>query len=53
MFIAIDKLDGRGLSNTARHACQAKMSKLKEAYKLPSGSNKTECFLYKGERANA
>ena len=52
---AVDKLKRRGHSNTVHHARQAKMSKLtqKEAYKLLSGSNKTEHFGYKGEWANA
>ena len=46
MTIVINKMDGRGLSNTARH------ERLPRRNMHPSSSNKTERFNYKGEWAN-
>ena len=53
MTLAINKMDGYGLSNTAYHECPPKKTKVMR-YKLQKdclldSSNKTERFSYKGE----
>ena len=53
MILAIDKLNGRGLSNTACREYLPKKTKLIATEGLPGSSNKSECLSYKGEWADA
>ena len=53
---AIDKLNRCGLSNTAGHEHLPKQSQVNAVLAtegLPCSTNKSECFNYKGEWANA
>ena len=52
MTLAIDKLNGRGLSNNVCHECLPKKTKAVLATEVPGNSNKSEHFSYKGEWAN-
>ena len=51
MTLAIDKLNGRGLNNTACHNDSVNVVLATEG--LPRNTNKSECFNYNGEWANA
>ena len=57
MTLAIDKLNGHGLSNTACHEHLPKKTKVMQYYVategLPGSTNKLEHFNYEGEWANA
>ena len=54
MTLAVDKLNGRGLSNSAHRECLPKKDKDNAvlATELPGNSNKSERFSYKGEWVN-
>ena len=55
MALAINKLNGRGLSNNACRERQPKKTKIIWYYvatELPGSSNKSKRFSYKGEWAN-
>ena len=53
MTLAIDKLNGRGLSNSAHRKCFPKKTKNAVlATEVPGNSNKLKRFSYKGEWAN-
>ena len=56
MTLAINKLNGHGLSNTSHRECLPKKTKGNEVLAtegLPGSTNKSEYFNYKGEWMNA
>ena len=52
MTLAVNKMDGRGLSNTTHHECLPR-SMVLATEGTSDSSNKMEHFCYKGEWANA
>ena len=57
MTLAVNKVNGHGLSNTAHRERMPKKTKVTQYYiateGLPGSINKSEHFNYKGEWANA
>ena len=56
MTLVVNKLNGCGLSNNARRERLPKktyVGNMVLATELPGSSNKSQCFLYKGEWVNA